>query len=294
MQNGNSIEVSWTDHAGPFALGYQISRSIDGGPYVIYADRPETSDSPPSTQTFTDTNVPLGHTYSYEIVADNVSGFSDPAYASASILGSATLTLDNAGNLAFTVAPGAPDQVTVQLTAGVYTLTDIAVSITVSGGAAGFVTQNGVSSVTIPAADVSAMTLDTSDNTDTIRIISDAVPITITADSGGGDPSILLGDPTNDEVISGTITNASNGDMTIAGAAPDDHGNLVCQGHGGVNLAAPAPSASPAISISAPRQPHRFRFRQRHDQRRHQRHRRLGNRSAGLIGTYFNLPAPRI
>ena len=68
--------VSWTDHAGPFALGYQISRSVDGGPYTIYADRPETSDSPPSTQTFTDTNVPLGHTYSYEIVAENVSGFS--------------------------------------------------------------------------------------------------------------------------------------------------------------------------------------------------------------------------
>ena len=77
VQSGNSVVLSWTDHAGPFALGYQISRSVDGGPYTIYADRPETSDSPPSTQTFTDTNVPLGHTYSYEIVAENVSGFSD-------------------------------------------------------------------------------------------------------------------------------------------------------------------------------------------------------------------------
>ena len=60
VQNGNSIVVSWTDHAGPFALGYQISRSVDGGPYAIYADRPETSDAPPTTQTFTDTNVPVG------------------------------------------------------------------------------------------------------------------------------------------------------------------------------------------------------------------------------------------
>ena len=90
------VVVSWTDHAGPFALGYQISRSVDGGPYAIYADRPETSDSPPSTQTFTDTNVPLGHTYSYEIVAENVSGFSAPAYATVSVLGTATLSLDNA------------------------------------------------------------------------------------------------------------------------------------------------------------------------------------------------------
>ena len=85
VQSGNSVVLSWTDHAGPFALGYQISRSVDGGPYAIYADRPETSDSPPSTQTFTDTNVPLGHTYSYEIVAENVSGFSAAAYATISI-----------------------------------------------------------------------------------------------------------------------------------------------------------------------------------------------------------------
>ena len=80
------VVVSWTDHAGPFALGYQISRSVDGGPFTIYTDRPETSDSPPTTQTFTDTNVPLGHTYTYEIVAENVAGFSTAAYASASVL----------------------------------------------------------------------------------------------------------------------------------------------------------------------------------------------------------------
>ena len=28
----NTVVVSWTDHAGPFALGYQLSRSVDGGP----------------------------------------------------------------------------------------------------------------------------------------------------------------------------------------------------------------------------------------------------------------------
>ena len=68
-------------------------------------------------------------------------------------------------------------------------------TIAVTGGGAGFVTGASTSTVTIPAADVSAMTLDTSDNTDTIDIISDAVPITITADSGGGNPIINLGDP---------------------------------------------------------------------------------------------------
>ena len=169
VPSGGQVVVSWTDHAGPFALGYQISRSVDGGPFTIYADRPETSDSPPSTQTFTDTNVPLGHTYTYEIVAENVSGFSAPAYASVSVLGTATLSLDNAGNLAFTASPGVPDRLSVQLAAGIYTLTDPAVTIAVTGAGAGFVTGAGTSTVTIPAAHVSAMTLDTSDNTDTIR-----------------------------------------------------------------------------------------------------------------------------
>ena len=235
---GGQVTLSWTDHAGPFALGYQISRSVDGGPYSIYADRPETSDSPPSTQTFLDTNVPLGHIYSYEIVAENVSGFSDPAYASVSVLGTATLSLGTSGGLAFTVAAGAPDRLSVALAAGIYTLADPAVTISVTGAAAGFVTGAGTSSVTIPASHVSAMILDTSDNTDTIRIVSDAVPITITADSGGGNPTINLGDPTKNEVISGTITNDSDGALSISGSGTTDiTGNLISHGSGGVTLA---------------------------------------------------------
>jgi autotransporter-associated beta strand protein len=232
------VVLSWTDHAGPFALGYQISRSVDGGPYAIYVDRPETSDSPPSTQTFTDTNVPLGHTYSYEIVAENVSGFSGPAYAKLNLLGAATLTLGNRGSLAFTVSPGVPDRLIIQLGAGIYTLTDSAVTIAVTGAGAGFVTGAGTSAVTIAAAHVSAMTFDTSDNTDTISIISDAVPITITADSSGGKPTINLGDPTHNELISGAINNASNGTLSISGSGTTIiSGNLNCEGSGGVTLA---------------------------------------------------------
>jgi fibronectin-binding autotransporter adhesin len=211
---------------------------VDGGPYSIYADRPETSDSPPSTQTFTDTDVPVGHTYSYEIVAENVSGFSTPAYASVNVLGSATLSLNNAGKLVLTVAPGAPDRLSIQLAAGIYTLTDPAVTIAVTGAAAAFVTGGGTSAVTIPAAHLSSMTLDTSDNTDIISIISDAVPIIITADSGSGKPIINLGDPTNNELISGNITNASNSALTIAGSGTTTvTGNLTSQGSGGVTLA---------------------------------------------------------
>jgi autotransporter-associated beta strand protein len=248
VQSGNSVVLSWTDHAGPFALGYQISRSVDGGPYAIYADRPETSDSPPSTQTYTDNNVPLGHIYGYEIVAENVSGFSAPAYATVSVLGTATLILSSSGGLAFTASPGAPDRLSVQFAfaAGFYTLTDGAVTIAVTGAGAGFVTGAGTGAVTIPAAHVSSMTLDTADNTDTIRIISDAVPITITADSGGGDPTINLGDPTQDEFISGTITNASNGALSISGSGTTTiNGSLICKGFGGITLA-----GSGAINIA--------------------------------------------
>ena len=137
------------------------------------------------------------------------------------------------------------------------------------------------------------MTLDTSDNTDTIRIISDAVPITITADSGGGDPTINLGDPTKNETISGTITNASNGTLSISGSGTTTiTGNLICEGPGASLWLALAPSTSPAISIWARGQPHRFRFRSGNDQRCDQRHGHLGIRPVqGLIGTYFNLTA---
>ncbi len=233
---GGQVTLSWTDHAGPFALGYQISRSVDGGPYSIYADRPEHLRSP-RPKPSRDTTGPLSYVYSYEIVAENVSGFSAPAYASVNVLGTATLSLDNAGKLVFTVAAGAPDRLSIQLAAGIYTLADSAVTIAVTGAGAGFVTGAGASAVTVPAAHVSAMILDTSDNTDTISIISDAVPITITADSGGGKPTINLGDPTNNEVISGSITNDSNSALSISGSGTTTiTGNLICQGTGGVTL----------------------------------------------------------
>ncbi len=85
--NGNQMTVSWTDHAGPFALGYQIFRAVDGGTYSLYANVPETSDAPPTTITFSDTNIPPGHFYSYEIEAHNISGFSARQLRPASALG---------------------------------------------------------------------------------------------------------------------------------------------------------------------------------------------------------------
>ncbi len=92
--------------------------------------------------------------------------------------------------------------------------------------------------MTIPATDVSAMTLDTGDSRDTIRIISDAAPMSITADSGGGVPTINLGDSSQNETISGSITNASGGTLLIAGSGTTTiTGNLVSQGTGGITLA---------------------------------------------------------
>ena len=138
----------------------------------------------------------------------------------------------------FVANPGVPDRLSVQLSAGLYTVTDRAVTIAVSGAGAGFVTGAGTSAVTIPAAHVAGMLLDTSDDPDAIRIISAAVPITISGDSGGGNPTINLGDPTNNETISGTIANASNGTLLISGSGTTTiTGNLICQGSGGVTLA---------------------------------------------------------
>jgi autotransporter-associated beta strand protein len=241
VQSGNSsILVSWTDHAGPLALGYQVFRSVDGGASVLYQNVPETSDSPPSTQSFTDTSVALGHNYSYQIMAHNVAGFSAAAIASTSILGSATLTIDGSGNLAFTVtSSGVPDRLVLQQSGSNYILADSAVNITVSGAGSGGVTGSGTSSVTIPASAVNNMTLDTADNgnqVDSITILSDAVPVTITADSGSGIPTINLGDPTASNTLSGNINNLSNGALLIGGSGTTTiSGNLTSQ-LGGVDI----------------------------------------------------------
>jgi autotransporter-associated beta strand protein len=242
VQNGNFIDVSWVDHAGPYALGYQIFRGIDGGPLTLYMNLPETSDPPPTTQGFTDTGVVLGHTYAYQIVAHNVSGFSGPASTSISILGTATLSLDGSGNLVYTVDPAAPDRLVVQLSGSNYVVTDPAVTITAAGAGAASMTGSGTSSVTVPASAVTAITLDTGDNSDSIGIVSDNAPITITADSGSGNPTINLGPGT----ISGTITNRTFAPFTIPGSGSTTiTGNLINQGNGGLAI-----SGSGTVSIS--------------------------------------------
>jgi autotransporter-associated beta strand protein len=237
--SGNSVTVSWIDNAGPYALGYQVYRSVNGGPFAILVDLPETSDSPPTPYSYTDTNnIVSGNTYSYEILADNIAGFSTPAYCRAVKLGTATLSIDNAGNLSYVTSPGSPDQLVVNLANGIYTLTDTAVTIEVTGAGAGYVTGAGTSSVTIPAADVSKMSVETSDVlNNSITILNDAVPITIAADSGGGDPDINLGDPVNNTTISGNITNLSNGTVSISGLGTTNiTGNLTLDGSGGLAL----------------------------------------------------------
>ena len=156
---GNQMDVSWVDHAGPYALDYQIFRSVDGGAYVLYANLPETSDTPPTTLTYVDSNIPLGHVYSYEIEAHNVSGYSAPAIATGSNLGTATLNLDAAGNLTYTSGPGVSDQLILQLSGGIYTLTDPEVTITATGAGAASISGTGTSSVTFPSSAIVAMTI---------------------------------------------------------------------------------------------------------------------------------------
>ena len=294
VYGAGQVVVSWTDHAGPYALGYQISRSVDDGPYVIYANAPETSDHPPSTQSFIDGNIVIGHTYSYQIVAQNVAGFSAPANTTVSVLGTATLTLDAAGKLTYVAGPGVPDRLALQVVAGVYTLTDAAVLITVNGAGAGFVTGGGTSSVTIPAAKLTAITLDTGDNADAINIVTDALPITITADSGGGTPAINLGDPTQNETISGQITNASSGPIMIGGAGTTIvTGKLISQGGGGVVL-----GGSGTIQISGNIDLGQFGNLVDNGSGAATISGVISGASSsglstvpGLIGTYFNLPA---
>ncbi len=122
-------------------------------------------------------------------------------------------------------------------------MTDTAVTIAVTGTCAGDVSGTGMSSVAIPAADVSNMTLGTSNVlNNNITILNDAVPIMITADSGGGDPDITLGDPANNTIISGDITNLSNGTISISGSGTTNiTGTIDAPGSGGVSITGSGP-----------------------------------------------------
>lgn len=74
----NSVSLSWTDNAGPLAAGYQIYRSTNGGPFTLQAILPAGSTS------WTDTNVSPATSYTYAIVAYNVTG----SYGDAVVSGS--------------------------------------------------------------------------------------------------------------------------------------------------------------------------------------------------------------
>jgi fibronectin type 3 domain-containing protein len=94
----SEIDISWQDNAGHQALGYHILRATNHGSFTQVANLPPTSRKPPSTYTWSDTNLPSGTFFDYQIEAYNTSGNNGFAEVSA-----ATLT-DAPGS--FTAAPG--------------------------------------------------------------------------------------------------------------------------------------------------------------------------------------------
>ena len=73
----SEITLSWTDNAGTTATGYLILRSVNNGPFTTYTTLPGLNATPPSTYTWTDTNVLPDTLYNYHIIAYNVSGYND-------------------------------------------------------------------------------------------------------------------------------------------------------------------------------------------------------------------------
>ena len=63
----NTIELAWTRNGEPDFKGYNVFRSVDGGPYEKIASFLEAP-------TFTDTKVQAGKRYRYAITAVDVLG----------------------------------------------------------------------------------------------------------------------------------------------------------------------------------------------------------------------------
>ena len=63
----NTIEVAWDRNTEPDFKGYNVFRSVDGGPFVKVADLIETP-------TFSDSKVEAGKTYRYEVSAVDLTG----------------------------------------------------------------------------------------------------------------------------------------------------------------------------------------------------------------------------
>jgi hypothetical protein len=71
------IDISWQDNAGHQADGYHILRAVNHGSFTQVASLPPTSRTPPSTYTWSDTNLTPSTYYAYHIIAYNVSGYND-------------------------------------------------------------------------------------------------------------------------------------------------------------------------------------------------------------------------
>lgn len=92
-----SIDLSWQDNAGHQADGYQIMRSDNNGPLAEVVTLPLTSRTPPSTYTWTDTNLTPGTHYQYQIIAFNVSGNDGSADVDATTITEAPASVAAAG-----------------------------------------------------------------------------------------------------------------------------------------------------------------------------------------------------
>jgi fibronectin type 3 domain-containing protein len=110
--SSTEIDLGWTDNAGRGADDYLILRSVSGGAFTSYATLPALNALPPSTYTWSDTNVAPGTSYEYHIEAVNVSGHNDFTGADATTITlppsslAATATV-GAVNLSWTAPTGA-------------------------------------------------------------------------------------------------------------------------------------------------------------------------------------------
>jgi fibronectin type 3 domain-containing protein len=71
-QNAGDIDLSWTESipTGGTIVGYRLYKSVDGGDFTLLVDQ--------AGLTYTDTDTPDGHTYTYYVIGYDTNGFDSP------------------------------------------------------------------------------------------------------------------------------------------------------------------------------------------------------------------------
>jgi Ca2+-binding RTX toxin-like protein len=135
-----------------------------------------------------------------------------------------TLSIDAAGALTYSATQTVANNLTISVTAGVYTFAESSESINVIGAGSSGCTGTGTGLVACPDSAISSLHIDSGDANDTVNVISSADTVSLVA--GLGDDTLNAAGATVPVTFDGGIGNDSavtgSGNDSLAGANGND------------------------------------------------------------------------